>query len=162
MELTQEFVRQLFDYHEDGYLVWKTDRGSNKVKNTVAGNFDKSKGYLVVKINAQRFQLHRIIYLWHKNNLPSIVDHKNGNPLDNKIDNLRPANSSENAWNSSKSKSNTSGYKGVFWHTKMKKWTSSICIHNKLIWLGSFKTPELAHEAYKKAALELHGEFARF
>jgi hypothetical protein len=162
MELTQELVRELFDYHEDGHLVWKNDRGSNKLKNTIAGYFDSSRNYFVVKINDRRYQLHRIIYFWHNGVLSKIIDHKDGNPKNNKIENLREANSHQNAWNSSKSKSNTSGYKGVFWHSKMKKWTSSICFHRKLIWLGVFKTPEEAHEAYKNAALELHGEFARF
>lgn len=90
------------------------------------------------------------------------VDHINLNPLDNRRANLRLATNSQNQHNRRKYKNNTSGYKGVFWHKKNKRWTAGIRLSGKRIYLGSFSTAELAYKAYCDAAKELHGEFARF
>jgi hypothetical protein len=80
----------------------------------------------------------------------------------NNFENLRKATVNQNKWNTSKRKTNTSGYKGVFWCKSKKRWASIICVYKKRIFLGRFKTKEEAHEAYKEAALKYHGEFARF
>lgn len=90
------------------------------------------------------------------------VDHKNLNPLDNQRKNLRLATSTQNQANRSKQKNSTSGFKGVWWHTKNKKWIANIRINKKTRYLGSFDTPEEAHERYKIEARKLFGEFARF
>jgi hypothetical protein len=90
------------------------------------------------------------------------VDHKNLNPLDNQRHNLRLAISTQNQANRSKQKNSTSGFKGVWWHTKNKKWIANIRINKKTRYLGSFETPEEAHERYKIEAVKLFGEFARF
>lgn len=88
------------------------------------------------------------------------VDHINGDQLDNRRSNLRLANHSENARNRGVTRRNKTGYKGVQW--EHGKWSAYITHNYKLIYLGRFDTPEEAHDAYKKAAVELHGEFARF
>ncbi len=98
----------------------------------------------------------------HHGYFPIEVDHIDGDKLNNKINNLRAASTRQNQWNSKKPITNTSGYKGAFWHINKKKWISAIKVNKKLIHLGTYKTAEEAHEAYKAAALELHGEFARF
>lgn len=91
------------------------------------------------------------------------VDHINGNGLDNRRENLRVATKTQNNRNKAKSRSNKSGYKGV-WRDKGKvkeRWQAGITANGKKIHLGRFDTREEAHEAYCKAAIELHGEFAR-
>ena len=88
-------------------------------------------------------------------------DHRNGNTLDNRRENLRIAESCQNARNAKRSKINTSGFKGVHFRSDLRKWTARICVDRKRIHLGHFPTPELAFEAYKLAALKMHGEFAR-
>lgn len=162
MELSQEVVKELFDYHEDGYLTWKTKRnGINK--NMAVGYVDKTTGYLRAKINGSSYRIHRIVFLWHHGFLPDVIDHKDNNPLNNKIENLRPANASQNNWNSVARVTNTSGFKGVSWHKQKLKWCASIGLANaKKKWLGAYKTPEEAHEAYKQAAIKHFGEFARY
>jgi transposase len=90
------------------------------------------------------------------------VDHINGNTLDNRKNNLRLCTESENAFNRGKSKTNTSGYKGVSWNKHLKKWNATICKKEKNIHLGYYNTPQEAHAAYCEAAKTLHGEFARF
>ncbi len=87
------------------------------------------------------------------------VDHADGNSLNNRRSNLRPATVSQNAQNRGTSARNTSGYKGV--HRSRGKWRARIVIDGASRCLGRHDTPEAAHAAYCKASAELHGEFGR-
>lgn len=85
-------------------------------------------------------------------------DHINGDTLDNRRSNLRPATASQNSMNRRRRKDNTSGMRGVRqYHSG--KWVARIGIGGKLKHLGYFTTAEEAYAAYGKAAIELHGEF---
>lgn len=87
------------------------------------------------------------------------VDHKNGDSLDNRKDNLRPATNQENSRNRKITAS--SGYKGVWQRTDTGKWRARIKIDGKFIVLGqAFPTAEDAARAYNEAAVERFGEFA--
>lgn len=88
------------------------------------------------------------------------VDHINGNGLDNRRSNLRLATSSQNQMNRGAPKNNTTGYKGVHRSQTKGKWIAVIKARSKPHYLGTFKTPQSASEAYNRAAKELHGEFA--
>ena len=90
------------------------------------------------------------------------VDHVNGNPLDNRKENLRVCSNAENIRNSRKYSTNQSGYKGVSFVERKKKWAAKITFNYKKYFLGYFKTKEEAFEAYKSKAKEFFGEFARF
>lgn len=93
-----------------------------------------------------------------------IVDHKNGDSLDNRTANLRPGTQRQNSQNSKRRAQNTSGYKGVWkWgeRYKSKPWAVRIRDqHGKQVFVGSFATPEEAALAYNEAAVRFHGEFA--
>ena len=104
-------------------------------------------------------RLHRLILSAKKG---EIVDHINGNTLDNRRCNLRFASAAENIRNSRRRCTNTSGFKGVWWNKQVNKWQSEIKVLGKKIYLGRYNTPELAHEAYCAAALKYFGEFANF
>jgi len=93
--------------------------------------------------------------------VPKILDHINGNKLDNRIENLRPATSSQNNSNSVKQKRNTSGIKNVYWNKNIKKWTVIIGVDKKLKYFGSYNSIEEAAEVAKQKRNELHKEFAR-
>jgi hypothetical protein len=86
------------------------------------------------------------------------VDHKNGNGLDNRRDNLRKATQTENNRNRRKKPGVASKYKGVAAH--YDKWSATIWAGKKT-WLGRFATEKEAALAYDEAARRLHGEFAR-
>ena len=90
-----------------------------------------------------------------------IVDHIDGNGLNCQRSNLRVTNHAGNAWNASLRADNKSGYKGVRQDKKTGKWLAFIQVNYKRRYLGSFVTPELAAEAYARAAEELHGEFMK-
>jgi hypothetical protein len=123
--------------------------------------YDK-KGYAVrgVTINGKHTtqSMHRFIM-----NCPPgyEVDHKNGNGLDNRKENLRICTKAENVRNNYGRSHNTSGYKGVYWHKKAKKWAAQLTTKGKNYHLGLYDNKEDAARAYNKKALELFGEFAR-
>ncbi len=86
------------------------------------------------------------------------VDHIDGDGLNNRRNNLRPATDEQNKRNRRISKNNTSGYKGVF--LDRGRWRACIDEHGRRHYLGYFATAEEAARAYDAAAREGHGEFA--
>ena len=115
-----------------------------------------SNGYVMI---GGKF-LHRIIM-----NPPANlqVDHRNKNTLDNRKCNLRICTNSENAMNRGKQKNNYSGFKGVRLdkRRKRKKFRAKITANKIIYHLGSFEKADEARAAYRKAAKQLHGQFAR-
>ena len=160
---TAERVRQMFDYDTaTGQLRWKESPSPNVKIGATAGSISGS-GYTYVSVDRQSYRAHRIIWLWITGEDPGadLIDHRDGDRLNNRFANLRRASYSQNNANYKKPRSNTSGYKGVSWSPSHKKWAANIRWQGKLRWLGRFDTPEHAHAAYLKAAAELFGEFAR-
>ena len=90
------------------------------------------------------------------------VDHIDGNGLNNRRENLRTCNRSENMSNRRKHKNNTSGYKGVCWDNQHGRWRADIKLNGKRKHLGLFTNPEEAYQAYCAAAIKMHGEYANF
>jgi hypothetical protein len=91
-----------------------------------------------------------------------VIDHIDGDGLNNRRENLRYATKAENGRNSRKKKNNTSGFKGVYLHRQSGRWQARISTGKPTQRsLGMFSTPEEAHEAYVKASAEMHGEFGR-
>ena len=100
-------------------------------------------------------RLHRVV-LGMTN--PKIkADHINHDTLDNRKENLRIVNDSQNMWNKRKHKNNSSGFIGVSYFSG--KWRARICFRNKSISLGMFDTPQEASVAYQKAAKQYFGEY---
>jgi hypothetical protein len=109
--------------------------------------------------NKTYLQMHReILGLSPDDN--QVVDHINGNKLDNRRANLRICDRSENNWNVPIRSDNTSGLKGVQWHAKSQKWMAQIGFRYRTVYLGLHETAQAAHEAYCLAADMLHGEYA--
>lgn len=89
-----------------------------------------------------------------------VVDHINGDTLDNRKSNLRVCSHAENLRNRHRTSINKSGFKGVSRATRGKPWAATIGHNYSTIHLGQFDTAEAAAEAYDVAALQLHGDFA--
>ena len=75
-------------------------------------------------------------------------DHIDRNGLNNQRNNLREATKSQQRANQNLRSNNTSGYKGVCWHKKAKKWVAQIRVNKKYIYLGLFTNIKDAARAY--------------
>lgn len=121
----------------------------------------RNRGYAIrsfmVKGKRHIILMHRVIMQAPLNKL---VDHIDGNILNNQKHNLRICTHSENMRNQH-SVSGTSKYKGVYWSKDKNKWAAQIRSSNKKKFLGYFSNEKDAALAYNKAAVELHGEFAK-
>jgi hypothetical protein len=146
----------LFHY-KDGALYRRKQRGPCKKGDRVGSIC--TDGRLQVKVSGRMFYVHRIIYLMHHGHMPEFVDHKNGDHLDNRIENLRSATRSENNRNAKLRVDNTSGIKGVGLHRG--KWRARINVDNQQIHLGYFETKEEAEERVEKERKNLHKDFTR-
>lgn len=88
------------------------------------------------------------------------IDHIDGDPLNNRRSNLRPATKSQNGANARKNPGKTSRYKGVFWDRERSGWQAKITVERQQVCLGRFANEEDAALAYDLAAREAFGEFA--
>lgn len=89
-----------------------------------------------------------------------VVDHINGNGLDNRRENLRVCTAAENRRNSRRYSNNKSGYKGVSWSSEKCKYRACLYINGNRKFLGYFLLPEKAALAYDEAARFYFGEYA--
>jgi hypothetical protein len=89
-----------------------------------------------------------------------VIDHIDGNTLNNQKDNLRICTHAQNIRNSKININNTSGFKGVYWNKQSAKWYAFIRFNNKRIHLGVFFKLKDAAKSYNEGALKYHGEFA--
>lgn len=87
------------------------------------------------------------------------VDHRDGDGLNNRRENLRACTHAENRRNTGAYANNKSGFKGVHWREDCGKWRAEIGVNGKLKHLGHYDSPIDAYAAYCAAAKELHGEF---
>jgi hypothetical protein len=123
-------------------------------------------GYSKTTISGTQLLIHRLIWILHNGDIPDsmIIDHIDGNRLNNRIENLRVCTSNENLFNSGLSAGNKSGAKGVYRRvltSGLVRYTVKISVENKVFRLGHFNTLELASVAYNAAAKVLHGEYYR-
>jgi len=118
----------------------------------------KPPNYIVTNSSSSSLLLHRLILGTGRKN---VVDHINGNPLDNRRCNLRACTHQQNMWNMKKPITNTTGYKGVCKHKRSGKFVAGIRVNGRQTHLGCFDAAEDAAIAYDKTALSFWGEFAR-
>lgn len=121
-----------------------------------------TRHYRVLNLGGQNYKAHRIAWLMHHGYDPGemLVDHKNGNSLDNRAENLRLATGAQNSQNQSKNANNSCGSKGVV-QVSTGKWVAKIGVNRKRIHVGTYLTREEAEAAYFSAAMLQHGNFAR-
>lgn len=146
----------------DGDLIndsWHTTSTRNKVKKLYAANTKRRFAH-------ETYLMHRVIMermIGRELKRSEMIDHINGNSLDNRRANLRIATNSQNQGNYKNRSNNTSGHRGVHYCKdgyRKKCWAASIQPKGKkLIYLGRYLTKEEAIEAYEKAAKQYFGEY---
>jgi hypothetical protein len=105
--------------------------------------------------------MHRAIMEMHGVDIAGLeVDHRNGDGLDNRFENLRVATHAQNVQNQRVRADNTSGLKGVSWDSRHDRWAAGIEVGGVHRHLGYFVNKAEAGAAYRRAARELHGDFA--
>lgn len=116
----------------------------------IVGTINKS-GHVAVSFEGKTYYVHRIAYIMHYGSIPIgfDIDHINGNPQDNRIDNLRAVPHKVNRRNSKRNNNNTSGHTGIYAHGN--KWVAKIKVDYKAVHLGIFKKLEDAVLARKEA-----------
>ncbi len=104
------------------------------------------RGYWVIRINNQQILAHRIAWFFTYGEWPQVVDHINGNTLDNRIENLRSVTQRVN--NQNKKNHRNGKLVGASWSARDKSWSSLVKVNGKAKRIGSFRTEIEAHQAY--------------
>lgn len=162
-----EDLRANFRYDpETGHLYWKhgyrPTNSPGRVPGTIAGTRNPN-GYIKVRLGKYTMSAHRVAWAIFHGEDPGLrlVDHKDRDPSNNRISNLRIANHAQNSHNSSRKPKGRSGVKGVYWIRPMQKWKAQVVCGGYLHNCGYFDTIEDAALAVEAAREVLHQEFAR-
>jgi HNH endonuclease len=158
--VTRARLRELLHYDsKTGEFRWLKRVKRSIQSGDIARTID-SQGYRRIIINGRIYRAHHLAWLYMRGNWCSLViDHRDGDPANNRWANLRSATRSQNSANRRLHRNNACGLKGVSpygW-----RWCATICKNGRIHHLGIFLTPQEAHAAYVKAARKLFGEFAR-
>lgn len=144
-----------------GEIFWKVKAGNKIIPGSKAGTMTK-RGYLRVVVGGVRLSGHRVVWALHNGDWPPDdmeIDHINGDRVDNRPCNLRLCSPSQNRANAACYKGN-SGVRGVSWCKNVMKWHVRVMKNKKNILVGYFDCKQEAHQAYCKAAEEVHGEYS--
>ena len=114
---------------ETGVLTWKIGR-KKCAAGTVAGRKD-SNGYWRVMVDGADYRAHHLVWVLEHGKFPTMLDHINGNKLDNRPANLRECTHTENMQNVGKRRNNTSGVKGLIWWASRSLWQGQIYYKRK-------------------------------
>jgi hypothetical protein len=142
MEKTLQRISDLLDYNKDtGVFVWKQNRGGKTKAGSVAGCVTAA-GYSQIYVDGKPYYGHFLAYFLTNGKLPvDKIDHINRIRTDNRISNLRLADSKLNAVNNSR--------RGT--HLSRNGWVAGITVNGRRKHLGYFKTEEEAFTVYVKA-----------
>lgn len=159
-ELTQRRLKEILHYNpETGIFTWRVRMSTRALVGSEAGCTEEH-GYRVIRIAGKGYRAHRLAWLYVTGMWPNLeIDHKDTDHANNSWVNLREATGSQNQANTHAQCNNKVGLKGV--RKCRKRFRATIRANGTQFHLGTFDTPEDAHEAYARAAQELFGDFAR-
>ncbi len=158
-----EKAKELLNYNRTtGQFTWRENCSPRARKGDLAGS-RRLDGYnlIGITINGKYKTLlaHRLAWFVVNSELPDTIDHIDGNPSNNSIKNLRSCTNQENQLNKGKQTNNKSGYKGVSWGKRDKKWRVQITHNGKAIYSGYFDCPKEASKVYEAKIRDIHGEY---
>jgi hypothetical protein len=156
---TQQDILNQFRYCSlTGNLYHRVER--QKVNIYKRAGSPSSSGYLQVRLQNKAYPVHQLIYWMHYGHKPGVVDHINGNKMDNRIENLRECTHTQNLWNQGKRKNGKNQYKNVY-KTPSGKFAVRISVNNKLTHFGTYFTEEEAVFRRNEIIKGLRGEFGK-
>lgn len=162
-----ETLRSMFSYNpETGELRWKVGKINRHGPQREVGSLvvpNNKSSHPRVRVGKATYLVHRIIWKMHTGEDPGRMqlDHKNGDPRDNRIKNLRLATPRDNQRNKGPGSLNKSGFKGVSWNKATGRWTTRLSYDKVAMSYGEYDTAEEANDVLVAAREMLHGEFAR-
>jgi len=169
-ELTAERLRELLDDDTlTGTFRWRSRQASNgdwhhKIFNTRyagkrAGCFD-AHAYIQITVDRRNYKAHRLAWLWVHGALLAYkeIDHRDRNPANNAVRNLRLATRQQQACNTGARKPGHP--KGCHWNQRNRKWSAWIYVNGRKLSLGAFERLEDAKAARSQAKAKYHGEWA--
>lgn len=153
--ITAEEVRRLLNYDPDTGVFTRLVNRHRFKSGSTAGTIS-SEGYVCIKMHRTTHKAHRLAFLVMNGSFPEgQVDHINGDRSDNRWSNLRDVSFNGNVHNQRKAqRSNKSGLLGV--SPNNTRWKATISCNGEYHYLGTFDTPEQAHQAYVTAKRSLH------
>jgi len=184
--MTQQFLKESLTYSEDGTFYWRKDRpiehfatlrGYNVYLTQRAGKLAGKVAINEIYENGQKlsrdsrdillshkgikkkFPTHKLVYLYHHGYVPDVIDHINGNYLDNRIENLQELNLQLNTAKATMFSHNTSGYRGVRYRERDSKWIVNIKVDGKGYYVGQYENLEYAAEVYNYVSSKIFGEY---
>lgn len=158
---TRERLIELMVYIPDeGVFIRRV--GYNTVIAGEDAGYYRGDGYLIISIDAISFLGHRLAFLYMLGYCPEVIDHINGDPADNRWENLRAATQAQNMQSSRSAgaRASNSGIKGVSWQKGKQKWLAQITSNRKHYFLGRYDCKYEAEKVVKAKRIELHGDFA--
>jgi HNH endonuclease/AP2 domain len=165
-KITFDQLRALVSYDpETGHFTWKP-RGiakwDPKYAGKRAGHLNTTWGYWYITLKrVGSFRANRLAWFYMTGSWPGeTVDHRDGNPLNDRFENLRMATRSQNQHNRLQQKNNKSGTMGINWRESKQRWRAYLSVMGKQTHVGYFRTKEEAIEARQAAAQKYYGEFA--
>lgn len=160
--LTKETLQKHMRYdQESGHLIWVVPTG-HRAKAGQAAGAPHSAGYRFVSVFGRKYLVHHLVWLYHHGELPPKhldIDHKDGDRANSRIENLRLVSRTENLAGG-RGRSNPI-LPGVM-PTPSGRYASAVHINGKRMYLGTFDTPEEAHEVHKVAHVKHFGEASKF
>ena len=150
-----ELCQSLRYVSDEGAFYWLIDNRHPKARKGMRAGRVNALGRAQIGYKKSQLFVHRLVWLFETGVWPTgMIDHIDGNPLNNKISNLRESNHSLNgqnqrAWRNGK-------LIGTSWHKRKGKFIAAIKLQGKRIHLGYFDTEELAHRAYVAAKRSIH------
>lgn len=156
-----QFAKDWFEYYPvygTSFLKWKETASNRNPAGNIAGVI-RPDGHYIVRLKGCSYRCSRIIWSMFHGQIPEglEIDHKDGNPSNNMVSNLRPCTSSQNKANTKIRADNTSGIKGVDFLERLGKWRVRVGTNH----YGLFDNLVEAVEKRNIVFLEQFGEFAR-
>ena len=150
---------ECFNYDPDtGNLVWRKTLSPNAPAGSVAGNAYRKGGRIVIGLLGRQYQAAHLVWVMFIGAAPAgVIDHRDGDPANNRIENLRDVSCQWNAQNQkSAHQNNSSKLLGVSYRKKRGKFEARINFDGKKHYLGMFATADEARAAYVAAKQKLH------